>query len=102
MFISKLHDIGCLHAAFTFGQIVGDSLPLIQGLETFTLDRGKMYEHILAALTSDKDLAFFSVEPFYCSLIHLYSASVNSAIYSANRLYALHNVLSRQQCGISR
>ena len=45
-------------------------LALVQGLITIRLDRGEVYEHILAVFHRDKAITFFCVKPFYRSVIH--------------------------------
>ncbi|EGL15721.1 hypothetical protein HMPREF9413_5181 [Paenibacillus sp. HGF7] len=47
-------------------------MAFVQGLEAFALDCGEVYEYIVAAFNFDKTKAFFSVEPFNCTSLHVW------------------------------
>ena len=68
--LSALYHVGSLHTPGALGQIIGNGLTLFQSLEAFALDSGEMYEYIRAVLTGDKSIAFFCVEPLYCTFVH--------------------------------
>ena len=61
----QLDDVGSLRTARTFHDIELHILAFIEGLETFALDSGEMYEYVIAILTCDKTKTLVSVEPFY-------------------------------------
>ena len=45
-------------------------LSFIQGLETFHVEAGVVYEYIVACLIRDETIAFLVVKPFYCTSAH--------------------------------
>ena len=65
-----------------------DHFGLIEGGQTSPLDRGNMYEDILAATTLrlDEPVAFGRVEPFHSSCSHLWSSSSCSGPRQRGRL----------------
>src|SRR5699024_9755734 len=69
--------ISSLRSTFTFNDFKSDILALFQCLKSFFLDSRVMYEYIVSFFYMDETIAFFSVEPFYYSFLH-----VNILLYS--------------------
>ena len=68
---SAFYNVGSLHSASAFGQIVGYSLAFVQSLEAFALNCGKVYENVVSVFSGDEAIAFLSIKPFLqfpCSL----------------------------------
>ena len=71
VFLLKLYYVSSLHSASAFRYIIRNCLSLFESLEALALDCRKMYEYIRSVLTGNKTIAFFCVEPLYCTLVHL-------------------------------
>jgi len=57
-----------------------DLIPFVQGLEAGSLDGRVMNEDVIAGFAADESIAFFVVEPLYCTLFCHSSFSVIDAV----------------------
>ncbi len=62
--LCRFADIGSLGPTGTFHNVKFNFLTLVQRLEAFIIDSGKMYEYIVPILAGNEAITFFSAEPF--------------------------------------
>ena len=67
------HYVCRLGTTVAFNYIKLNALAFLEGLETFALNSGKVNKDIPAIGGFDKAIAFFGIEPFYCTL-HLWAS----------------------------
>ncbi len=70
-FRSKLYNIGSLRSALTLSQLELYVLTFVKSLEAFALNSREVNKYILAILACDEAITLFSVEPLYCTLVHV-------------------------------
>src|SRR5258706_15579705 len=66
-----LADSGRLETLRTAGHLELHGFALSKGLETLTLDRREVHEHVLAALLRNEPKALRLVEPLHCATSHV-------------------------------
>ena len=60
-----------------------DLLSLVERLEAFHLNGGKMYEHVVTAVVvGNKAVALLRIKPLYRTAIHLSGTSVKRILYT--------------------
>ena len=64
----ETHYVRCLQPFGTFGNFKFNSLPLIQGSVTISLNGGEMDEYVLSRLALNEAESLARIEPLYCSL----------------------------------
>jgi len=60
--------VRCLQALRAAGNFKFNRLAFVQRLVPFRLNRGEVYENVLAGLALDEPIPFAGIEPLHCSL----------------------------------